>query len=166
MERTWKYKFPIYMDPDRVGTRRARLNPTPVYGCFQFIWIPTESGRVVSSPKRLLPTSFQFIWIPTESGQSTQARPYLCGSCFQFIWIPTESGRDAVSLLICCIPGVSNLYGSRQSRDVGPTALKSAATKFPIYMDPDRVGTTNDLLSRIDLDKFPIYMDPDRVGTY
>ena len=37
---------------------------------------------------------------------------------------------------------VSNLYGSRQSRDKQTLSLKkSDGGLFPIYMDPDRVGT-------------------------
>jgi len=41
---------------------------------------------------------------------------------------------------------VSNLYGSRQSRDKAAIAkqdqILDELTVFPIYMDPDRVGTS------------------------
>ena len=41
----------------------------------------------------------------------------------------------------------------------------AAAPEFPIYMDPDRVGTFNQPDARPKRLVFPIYMDPDRVGT-
>ena len=65
------------------------------------------------------------------------------------------------------LKGVSNLYGSRQSRDSGiHRDLLRLPRKFPIYMDPDRVGTPfRYLLVMEDECMFPIYMDPDRVGT-
>ena len=61
---------------------------------------------------------------------------------------------------------VSNLYGSRQSRDVitDLTVLETAEA-FPIYMDPDRVGTQCAVGCPPPSFLFPIYMDPDRVGT-
>ena len=37
--------------------------------------------------------------------------------------------------------GVSNLYGSRQSRDDEREVHRCMTVWFPIYMDPDRVGT-------------------------
>ena len=109
--------FPIYMDPDRVGTLNCLDRST------------------------IILTSFQFIWIPTESGRRTLAPPL---------------GRRFL---------VSNLYGSRQSRDCRPSSSQLQLFLFPIYMDPDRVGTMRVIPRRLNLVLFPIYMDPDRVGT-
>ena len=61
---------------------------------------------------------------------------------------------------------VSNLYGSRQSRDFLFVALAQVKNQFPIYMDPDRVGTSVvAYVKSLVGGQFPIYMDPDRVGT-
>ena len=60
---------------------------------------------------------------------------------FQFIWIPTESGQEARAKVLKALK-VSNLYGSRQSRDhEGEEYAVDFIPWFPIYMDPDRVGT-------------------------
>ena len=62
--------------------------------------------------------------------------------CFQFIWIPTESGLFTCGLKEVGQYFVSNLYGSRQSRDTFLDPYRGLlGGLFPIYMDPDRVGT-------------------------
>ena len=85
---------------------------------------------------------------------------------FQFIWIPTESGPWILFHGLYYSIVVSNLYGSRQSRDEWQKVEHSWFMLFPIYMDPDRVGTACLLCLKVYRYKaFPIYMDPDRVGT-
>ena len=109
--------FPIYMDPDRVGTKKAM-------------------ERVLEERK------FPIYMDPDRVGTRM-----------------TNGRYEGTSQ-------VSNLYGSRQSRDVLVCAAGPSAPLFPIYMDPDRVGTPfRYLLVMEDECMFPIYMDPDRVGT-
>ena len=157
--------------------------------CFQFIWIPTESGLLtsVSLPQPSLvsnlygsrqsrdnhtqwhafpfDTRFQFIWIPTESGRQTLRRPGIW-SLFPIYMDPDRVGTRVNMATLKELKEVSNLYGSRQSRDATLSYSVSYWPQlFPIYMDPDRVGTSFKVEPGEGQRKFPIYMDPDRVGT-
>ena len=85
---------------------------------------------------------------------------------FQFIWIPTESGLYFILWIFNCF-NVFPIYMDPDRVGTAKTLADcQAAIKFPIYMDPDRVGTHMLLVDYISLGMFPIYMDPDRVGTH
>ena len=105
------------MDPDRVGTVIGRLIGSPYIG-FQFIWIPTESGRLAR-------------------------RNYV---------------QDNDVFPIYMDPDRVGTSGSVTTSNTGEWS-------FPIYMDPDRVGTVEAGFGTRAYLLFPIYMDPDRVGT-
>ena len=109
--------FPIYMDPDRVGTQTVIHATGEVTMCFQFIWIPTESGLGSSWLGWYHDGPFPIYMDPDRVGTTGDLKLYLTGLGFQFIWIPTESGLTGKTLQVFGDNYVSNLYGSRQSRD-------------------------------------------------
>ena len=60
--------FPIYMDPDRVGTGSPN-GFAAVMRCFQFIWIPTESGQPkLAGTKHLTIRAFPIYMDPDRVG--------------------------------------------------------------------------------------------------
>ena len=138
--KTTAAEFPIYMDPDRVGTFEETQGGGLQPSRFQFIWIPTESGQVLSCPATPLGSGFQFIWIPTESGQGHRCNSFKLSKVFPIYMDPDRVGTLQVKHALRPYRPVSNLYGSRQSRVESVFAESMIRSMFPIYMDPDRVG--------------------------
>ena len=109
--------FPIYMDPDRVGTQAARQQALKAKEVSNLYGSRQSRDNFQQYNLAAKAAGFQFIWIPTESGQAVKTTTTAPTTGFQFIWIPTESGQYIRPLDGLC-RRVSNLYGSRQSRDI------------------------------------------------
>ena len=88
--------FPIYRDPQRVGTPLTWLMSKKRWTSFQFIGIPSEWGLVDELFERHIGSlSFQFIGIPSEWGLGEAIRQDVLSQGFQFIGIPSEWGLRA-----------------------------------------------------------------------